>query len=225
MGRWSRGQAERGQGEDAGSTHTARPPSPSAENSRAPRITPGTSLASLPRSAGASGPLPQLAAHPTAPCHSPGRARGAPRPLARPALTSQATTVSTPSTEKTRPLCQPRSRDMTYLKADVVPAPRKLHPNGATGLTTLTELVVRAVRVALAEMGECWGYRADPWLLWGRSVAWQAAGRERPQAERAEGCSTVRGTVTEARMVLRWQGGKHVQKVNVIRAHHAPCVS
>lgn len=76
MGRWSRGQAERGQGEDAGSTHTARPPSPSAENSRAPRITPGTSLASLPRSAGASGPLPQLAAHPTAPCHSPGRAEG-----------------------------------------------------------------------------------------------------------------------------------------------------
>lgn len=100
---------------------------------------------------------------------------------------------------------------MTYLKADVVPAPRKLHPNGATGLTTLTELVVRAVRVALAEMGECWGYRADPWLLWGRSVAWQAAGRERPQAERAEGCSTVRGTVTEARMVLRWQGGKRTE--------------
>lgn len=98
-------------------------------------------------------------------------------------------------------------------KADVVPAPRKLHPNGAMGLMTLTELVVKAVRVTVAEMAECRGYRADPWLLWGRSVGWQAARRERPQVERAEGCSTVQGTVMEARMVLRWQGGKYVQKV------------
>lgn len=95
----------------------------------------------------------------------------------------------------------------------MVPAPRKLHPNGAKGLTTLTELVVKTVRVAVAEMGECQGYRADPWLLWGRSVGWQAARRERPQVNWAEGYSTVQGTVMEARMVLRWQGGNYVQKV------------
>lgn len=82
---------------------------------------------------------------------------------------------------------------MTCLKADVVPAPRKRHPNGAMGLATLTELVVRAVRVAVAEMGESRGYRADPWLLWGRSVAWQAARRERPQVERAEAAALSGG--------------------------------
>lgn len=75
-GRWSRGQAERGQGEDAGSTHSAQPPCPSTENSRAPRITQETSIASLPRSAGTTGSLPQLTAHPTAPSHSAGRLKG-----------------------------------------------------------------------------------------------------------------------------------------------------
>lgn len=204
MGRWSsRGQAERGRGEDAGSTHSAQPPSPSTENSRAPRSIPGTSLASLPGSAGTFGHCHSLQHIPQLRVTVLGGPRGAPRPLTRPALTSQATTLLTPSAEKTWPLCQPRPRDMTYLKADVVPAARKLHPNGATGLTTLTELVVRTVRVAMAETAECWGYRADPWLLWGRSVAWQAARRERPQGQWAEGCSTVQGMVMEARTVLR----------------------
>lgn len=108
VGRWSRGQAERGQGEDAGSTHTAQPPSPSTENSRAPRITPGTSLASLPRSAGTFGSLSQLTAHPTAPCHSPGRVEGSSEASNSPSADNsdcEMTSRSTPDSTKPRFFC------------------------------------------------------------------------------------------------------------------------
>lgn len=53
--------------------------------------------------------------------------------------------------------------------------------------------LVKAVRVAMAELDDCWGNIADPLAVVGHSVDQREAGRER-----SDDYSTVQGRVTEA---------------------------
>lgn len=76
----------------------------------------------------------------------------------------------------------------------MVPARRKLHQNGAMSSTSFTEMTgFKAVRVAVAEMDERWGYRADTPGGCGAGVR---VGRGFGGAD--GGCSTGQGRVMEA---------------------------
>lgn len=92
-------------------------------------------------------------------------------------------------------------------KADMVPARRKLHPNGAMNSTSFTEMTgFKAARVAVAETDERWGYRADPWLLWGRSEGRQGVRRSRWRLQHwpGEGDGGLDGAGMAGRGILRY---------------------